>query len=186
MKETVAIIPCTSQKSEVGGPAREVWVGHHFQIILAHAEMFYDKVLIMSYKYGLISPDFEIEPYDLDMRTAPAAEKLKWWFKMRNHIKDLCKDEPLLIALYTGNFERERIIREFVRNGVNQVILPFEGLSVGKRQSAVYDCEEPFDLEKAQAGGYALPDTYGENVEAGAGVKYLPPATAMTDVVEWE
>jgi hypothetical protein len=180
-EQTVAVIPCTNQKSENGGPAREVWVGSHFQLVLAHTEMFFDKVLVMSYKYGLISPDFVIEPYDFDVRYAITSEKLKWWFKIRTDIKNLCADKPILVGLYTGTFERERIMREFVRNGVRQVILPFEGLTVGERMARVYDCIEPFDPEKARANEYALPENFGE-----ADTKYLPPPTQMTDDITWE
>jgi hypothetical protein len=148
--------------------------------------MFYDEVYVMSYKYGLIKPEFVIEPYDIDLKNGTQADKLRWWFKMRQHIKDLCEKNPLLIALYTGNFERERIIREFVRNGVNQVIIPFEGLSVGQRMSNIYDCDEPYNRADAEAGKYALSSNYGENIQAGAGVKYLPPPTKLTDTIEWE
>lgn len=181
---TVAIIPCTAQKADTPGPARDVWTGTHFQLILAHAELFYSKVLVMSYKYGLISPDDHIEPYDLDMRTAKPADKLRWWFKMRIDIKTLAEEKPLLVALYTGSFERERVIREFVKNDVAQVIIPFEGLGVGQRQSAVYDCIEPFDLEKARTHKYAIHAPTGDTSTAGN--KYKPPATQITDPIEWE
>lgn len=180
--ETVAIIPCTNQKSDTRGPAREVWVGGHFQLILAHTEMFYDKILVMSYKYGLISPDFEIDPYDVDMRTSKAGDRLRWWFMMKGHIKTLAETEPLLVALYTGMYERERIMREFVTNKVPQIILPFEGLKVGDRMSKVYDCEPPFDKKVALEGGYAL----AENWNKPSGGKYLPPPTNITTDIEWE
>jgi hypothetical protein len=182
-QQTVAIVPCTSQKTEVGGRARDVWHGPHFELILAHAEIFYDKVYIMSYKYGLIEPDFVIEPYDLDMRTAPTGEKLKWWWKMKQDIKALCETDPILIGLYTGDFERDRIIREFLRNGVEQIIVPFEGLGIGQRQAAVYDLEPPFDPAMARVGGYAikLPDESQKT-----GPKYLPPPTKLTGDIEWE
>lgn len=182
---SVAIIPCTNQKSDHPAPAREVWVGHHFQLVLAHAEMFYDRVFVMSYKYGLIDPDFHIEPYDIDIKNSKAADKLRWWFNLRSDIRLLSSWNPLLVALYTGDIERDRIMREFVRSGTRQVILPFEGLSIGKRMAQVYDCEEPFDHVKAEAGGYALSENYGET-EAGSGQKYLPPATHIEEAIEWE
>ena len=184
--KTVAIIPCTNQKSETGGPAREVWIGSHFQLILAHTEMFYDEVFIMSYKYGLIGPDFTIEPYDIDIRVSSAAEKLKWWYNLRKQIRELCETEPLLVSLYTGDFERDRIIREFVRCGVRQVLIPFKGKSIGQRMAEVWDMEEPFNLEKAKAHAYDLPASYGENIEKGQGNKYLPPPTALEGPIEWE
>jgi hypothetical protein len=147
--------------------------------------MFYDRVYVMSYKYGFIDPDFHIEPYDIDIKNSKAAEKLRWWFNLRSDIRLLSSWNPLLVALYTGDVERDRIMREFVRGGTQQVILPFEGLSIGKRMAQVYDCEAPFDREKAEAGAYALAENFGET-EAGSGQKYLPPATHLEDVIEWE
>lgn len=184
-KETVAIIPCTNQKSEVPGKARDVWIGGHFQLILAHAEIFYDRVLVMSYKYGLISPDQEIEPYDIDIRSGSPGDKLRWWYRMREDIRELAKTDPLLVALYTGSIERERIMREFVRSGIRQVIVPLDGATVGKRMEMVYDLEEPYSREKAEAGEYALPEDYGEATST-TGSKYAPPPTSMTDEIEWE
>jgi hypothetical protein len=189
-KDAVAIIPCTNQKSDTPGPAREVWIGGHFQLVLAHAEIFYDRVYVMSYKYGLITPEQHIEPYDIDIRTAGAGDKLRWWAKMKGNIKDLCEtDPPLLVSLYTGNVERERIIREFVRNGVRQVLVPFDGASIGRRMEMVYDLEPPFDRERALEGAYELPEDYGQSkVEDGktVGNKYAPPPSQITEPIEWE
>lgn len=155
---TVAIIPCTAQKSEVGAPAREVWVGGHFQLTLAYAEYFFDKVYIMSYKYGFITPDFYIEPYDIDMRLEKAAERIRWWYMMKDQIADLVeRDKPSLVALFTGQFERSRIMLEFLRNDCPNVIVPWEGLGSGYRQQVVYDGTPPFDYESLKRGEYALP-----------------------------
>ncbi len=159
--KSIAIIPCTVQKSEVGGPAREVWVGGHFQLTLAYTEYFFDQIYIMSYKYGLIPPDYHIEPYDIDMRIEKAAERIRWWYMLREHIEELVeREKPNLVALFTGSFERSRIIREFIRNGCPNVIVPWEGLGTGERQSAVYDGIPPFDYDKLQAGAYTLPEDY--------------------------
>jgi hypothetical protein len=128
---------------------------------LAYAEHFFDKIYIMSYKYGLITPDFFIEPYDIDMRIEKAAERIKWWYMMAEHIEELVdRDKPDLIGLFTGQFERSRVIREFIRDGCRNVIVPFEGKGTGERQQAVYDGEPPFNYEKLEAGDYALPEDY--------------------------
>lgn len=184
--DTWAIIPCTNQKTSTPGKARDVWNGNHFQLTLAVVELYFPNVLIMSYKYGLIDPDQWIEPYDIDIRTASAADKLKWWWKMRDDIKDLSEKKPLLVAMYTGDVERERILREFVKNGVKQVILPWEGKSIGKRMQAAYDGEPPFEPEKARNHEYDLPDDFDKPTETGGTNKYLPPPTQLTDDIKWE
>jgi hypothetical protein len=185
LEGTIAIIPCTNQKSSTPGKARDVWVGNHFQLTLAHAEMFYERVLVMSYKYGLIDPDFQIEPYDIDIRHAKAAERLRWWLALREQIGELCEQEPppLLVGLYTGNVERDRIIREFYKNGVRQILVPWEGHKIGERMAAVYDAIPPFDRDKALAHAYDLSDSV---LTINADTKWAPPPTQMTDEIEWE
>lgn len=184
--ETYAIIPCTRQKAAVSGPAREVWSGAHFQLVLAHAEIFYDKVLVMSYKYGLIDPDMEIEPYDIDIRYASAKARLEWWFVLRKQIRELIEEKPLLVAMYTGGFERERILREFVRNGFREVIVPWENLAHGQRMQAVYDGDPPFDLEKLEAGEYTLPENFAEPKRRGRPKKTDVPVVDTDEPIEWE
>lgn len=142
---TIAIIPCTNQKTVGGGKARDVWKGGHFQLTLAHAERYYTEVLVMSYKYGLISPELEIEPYDINIQYAPAAVRVKWWWLVKEHIKALSLSRPDLIALYTGMYDHQRIVREFVLNEFDQVITPWEGLKIGERMQMVYDDVSPFD-----------------------------------------
>lgn len=183
MGNTVAIIPCTNQKSDIAGPAREVWQGTHFQLTLAHAEVFYDKVYVMSYKYGMIEPDFAIEPYDLNIKYANAKQKLEWWWKVREDIAKIAKEDgPDLIAVYTGNFERDRLVREFARNGIRNVIIPWEEKTIGQRMQAVYDGEPPFDYEALVAGEYALPEGFGEPKKRGRPAKDKKEEVAF----DWE
>lgn len=186
---TVAIIPCTNQKSNIAGPAREVWIGNHFQLTLAHAEMWYDEVLVMSYKYGFIGPDFYIEPYDVNIAYASAGDRLRWWIQLREQIMKLSQEDPPpdLVAMYTGKYEEERIIREFVRAGLRNVIKPWRGARIGERMQLIYDNIPPYDLEKLAAGEYLLPEDWGAPKPA-----YVPPKKepekpiVEDDAVEWE
>lgn len=184
-KYSLAIIPCTGQKDPFleEAPAEEIWAGNHFQLVLAHVRMFYDRVLVLSYKYGLIDPTAVIKTYDIDMKTQKPAARIKWWFKLKQQIDKLAReDPPALVALYTGSFERDRIIREFMKEGVKQIIIPFEGLGLGLRQQAVYDCEAPYDPAKVLKDHYVVDlSKNGTMVN-----KYLPPETKLTDEIIWE
>lgn len=151
---TVAIIPCTNQKSNIPGRARDVWSGAHFQLTLAHAERYYDKIMVLSYKYGLIDPDFEIEPYDINIKDSSIKDKLEWWWQLRPQIQELCNTKPDLISIYTGSYERDRIIKEFVNNGIENLTIPWKGLGIGERMSIVYDDIPPFTEEEFKAGKY--------------------------------
>jgi hypothetical protein len=182
---SLAIIPCTGQKDPdmEEGPAEEIWVGAHFQYTLAHVEMMYDKVLVLSYKYGLISPSQIIETYDIDLRYAKPREKIRWWFVVRDHIiKIATEDPPLLVGLYTGSFFRDRVTREFVKNGVDQIITPWEGKGIGLRQAAVFDAVAPFEIERARNHEYKI-DLTSDGTPTN---KYLPPSTGLVDEIVWE
>lgn len=194
----VAIIPCTNQKSNISGPAREVWIGNNFQLTLAHAELWYDEVMVMSYKYGLIHPEDKIEPYDINIYYASAGDRLKWWITLRQQIIALAqrteKDsfpQPDLVAIYTGNYEQERIMREFVRAGMRNVIIPWKGARVGERMQLVYDNVPPYDDAELEAGKYELPAGWGEPKKRGRPKKSeedKDSAAQMVDedAIEWE
>jgi hypothetical protein len=185
MTYTLAIIPCTGQKNPdmEEGPAEEIWTGAHFQYTLIYVETFFDKVLVMSYKYGLIPPQQVIESYDIDMRVAKPREHVRWWYLLRGQIEKLCnEDPPELVGLFTGNFDRDRVVREFVRRGVKQLIIPWEGKGIGLRQQAVFDAEPPFDPDKVKAGAYAV----SLSPEGTPTSRYLPPPTKLTNDIKWE
>ena len=184
MTDYVAIIPCTNQKSTVPGPACEVWQGANFQLTLYHAQKWYDRVFIMSYKYGLIDPDLEIEPYDVNIQYASAEEKLEWWWQIKEQIKDLAKENPDLIAVYTGKYERRRFIREFIRNGYRNILTPWENARIGQRMQKIYDGEPPFDPEKVASGAYLLPENWGEPKKRGRPAK-VAKVELDEDSLEW-
>ncbi len=182
---TLAVVPCTGIKDPFieEGEAQEIWQGAHFQYTLAYVEEFYDRVLIMSYKYGLVKPTDTIQSYDIDMRTAKPRDHIRWWFKLKAQIDSLAEtDPPALLSLFTGNFDRERIIREFVRHGVEQVTIPWQGKGIGQRMQAVFDLEPPFDPEKVKRGEYKVDLTAPVDKVS----KYLPPPTSLTDEIVWE
>jgi hypothetical protein len=182
---TLAIIPCTGVKDPYmeEGPAQEIWVGAHFQYTLAYVEEFFDEVLVMSYKYGLIKPSDTIQSYDIDMRVAKPREHIRWWYKLKTQIDDLADNNPPeLVALFTGSFDRDRVIREFVKHGVDSIVIPWEGKGIGLRQQAVFDAEDPYDRAKLKEGGYKIDLTEGGVPRS----KYLPPETKLTDDIIWE
>lgn len=185
MTDYVAIIPCTNQKSTISGPAEEVWQGSHFQLTLYHAKKYYDRIFVMSYKYGLITPETVIDPYDIDIKTASAGEKLEWWWVIKGHIKTLSGENPDLIALYTGNFERVRFIREFIRHGYNTFVIPWETEQVGERMQRIYDDITPFDPDKLKAGDYELPDNWGDKKKRGRPSKRELAEREARMKIEW-
>jgi hypothetical protein len=186
MTYTLAVIPCTGQKNPdlQEAPAEEIWTGNHFQLTLAYTELFFDRVMVMSYKYGLIEPSTVIQTYDIDMRVEKARARIRWWYLLKGQIDKMAdEDPPSLVGLFTGSFERDRVIREFVKHGVDQVIVPWEGKGIGQRQAAVYDAEPPFEPDKVKEGKYKV-ELNADGLVATN--RYLPPPTKITGEIEWE
>jgi hypothetical protein len=145
--KTLALIPCTSQKADEPGPAREVWIGAHFQLTLMHAEEFYDEIRIMSFKYGLITPDFVIEPYDTNIHMEPLAERVRWKrMVMRQIIETVNEIKPGIVGLYVGKADQDWLMKAFGGRGVQHVLLPWAGLGTGRRQEAAYGGANPFEV----------------------------------------
>jgi hypothetical protein len=147
---TLAIIPCTSQKADEPGPARDVWTGVHFQLTLMHAEEFYDRTVIMSFKYGLITPDDLIEPYDMNIHKEPLKVRVQWKRMMMQHIQREMSGEldpkPGIVGLYVGGIDVDWLYKAFTGRGA-RVIQPWKGLGTGQRQEAAYGGTSPFVID---------------------------------------
>ena len=66
----IAVVSCASKKADYTCSAYEMYsVSNTFKTQAELASKMYDKYYIMSAKYGIISPDKEIEPYNLTLHT---------------------------------------------------------------------------------------------------------------------
>lgn len=149
MLKTVAIIPCMNQKSDEPGPAREVWVGHHFQATLMHVEEFYDQVFIISFKYGLITPDTIIEPYDINIHFEPWDVRVKWKRMVIQQVKDfLIEQQPGIVGLYSGKEDADWLSKKINQNAPDVLCTtPWRGKGVGQRIEEAYEGTNPFIIE---------------------------------------
>ena len=135
--KTLVIIPCGKSKvwdryPKAGPvPARLAYVGTPFKVNRAYAERVGSSWLILSAKYGFISPDFVISgPYEVSFKhpeTNPvAAAKLR---RQANRIEGFDR----IIGIGGAEY------RETMRDAFEPVVVefPFAGLSIGKMMQAV-------------------------------------------------
>jgi hypothetical protein len=146
---TLAIIPCTSQKAEEPGPAKEVWVGHHFQATLMHVEEFFDEVRIMSFKYGMIPPDFIIEPYDVNIHFEPWEVRVRWKRLILRHVQELMDElKPGIVGLYVGKADAPWLAKKLTQANPDVVIItPWAGKGIGERIEQAYEGISPFIVD---------------------------------------
>lgn len=85
-------------------------------------------IFILSAKYGLLSLDTEIEPYDITLSNLPMAEVRAWAQKVVSQLRlstDLEKDHFIFLA---GQKYRKFIIPHLVSYEA-----PLEGMRIGKQ-----------------------------------------------------
>lgn len=141
MKGILVIVPCGQAKiwdrhPQLGSvAARDAYTGPPFKVNRQYAEHFAEKWVILSAKYGFISPNYEIPgPYNVTFKkksTQPISSQLlqEQVTTQRLHLFQM------IIGL-GGKDYRERTVRAFAQWPVN-VRFPFAGLRLGDSMSAI-------------------------------------------------
>jgi hypothetical protein len=74
----LALIGCSARKLNRPPAARDLCRGDLFRKALAYAEHRFDRTMILSARYGLLSLGRIIAPYDLTLNTMSQAEHRAW------------------------------------------------------------------------------------------------------------
>lgn len=125
----ITLISCVSKKLDKKEKAENLYVSPLFKFNLNFAKKLNsDKIFILSAKYGLITLEKEIEPYNLTLNTMKNDEIKNWSEQVLNDLKkqaDLEKDEFIFLA-------GEKYRRHLLPNIKNYQI-PLQGLGIGKQ-----------------------------------------------------
>lgn len=141
MSKILIIIPCGQGKiwdkhPEVGqARARDAYTGAPFKVNRAYAEHFSNHWLILSAKYGFISPEFLIpEPYNVTFKkqsTKPVSVSV-----LRDQIRSQGLDSfEMIIGL--GGIEYRKMIEAAYTGYKVKINFPFAGLSLGMGMQAI-------------------------------------------------
>jgi cytoplasmic iron level regulating protein YaaA (DUF328/UPF0246 family) len=127
----VLLIACSKKKGPAKSQARDLYRGDLFRKSLAYASCLTDesRIFILSAKYGLVSLEEEIEPYDLSIKSFSAAEKRIWASKVANRlaeVSDLQNDKFVLFAPID--------YRKYLLPYLHKYEVPLEGLVQGKQK----------------------------------------------------
>jgi hypothetical protein len=138
--EKLVIVPCGQAKiwgkDPMAGPveARDAYIGGPFKVNRAYAERFADCWLILSAKYGLISPDFMIaESYNVtfkDPRTGPVDIAT---LREQVEAQRLSRFDPIIVL---GGMEYQMAARAAFTTNAARLYAPFAGLPIGKAMQA--------------------------------------------------
>ena len=135
----LGLISCTKSKQKRPCKACEMYVPSAlFRKGYAYALENYDKVAILSAKYGFLLPDDRIEPYDLTLKNMSVGERRAWADRVFRQMKNrLPLDKIDETFFHAGRAYREFLIPKLKASDV-KCFFPLDGLSYG-RQLAWYD-----------------------------------------------
>ena len=128
---TIALIACSSKKTEHGSQAANLYTSDLFRKSKAYASIISDRWYILSAKHGLLSPHEVIEPYNVTLNEMNKKERESW----ANHVWEqiTSASDPLddIIILAGKKYSEGFIQRLHIRG--NGVADPLRGMAIGQR-----------------------------------------------------
>jgi hypothetical protein len=125
----IVLISCVSRKRTYKSKAKDLYISDLFKKNMQYAlRLKPDQIFILSAKYGLVSLDEEIEPYDLTLNTMPAADVKHWAEGVINQLSsqtDMQQDQFIFLA---GAKYRKHLVGQMAHFEI-----PFEGLTIGRQ-----------------------------------------------------
>lgn len=125
----IVLISCVSKKLNHKATAKDLYISPYFKYNFKYARSLQpDKIFILSAKYGLLSLENEIEPYEKTLNNMSSKDINEWANSVINQLQkvsDLDKDEFVFLA---GNN-----YRKFLLPHITHYKIPMEGLGIGKQ-----------------------------------------------------
>lgn len=123
------LISCVSQKLQRRAKARDLYISPLFRLNLRYAEKLTpDEIYVLSAKYGLLSLEEEIEPYELTLNNMRASEVKSWASHVLAQLKSRCSIDASRFTFLAGEKYRRYLIPY-----LSNYEVPFEGLRIGKQ-----------------------------------------------------
>ena len=127
----IALISCSKEKKGYSCPARELYSASTlFSLSYAYAKQRADKIYILSAKYGLVSEDRILEPYNQTLNEMSRTEQLDWASRVLRALQkecDLSADHFMILA---GNNYCKDLV-----SSLPNCELPLAGMPLGKRMA---------------------------------------------------
>ena len=125
----IVLVSCV--KSKRGEPCRagEMYTSALFHKMMAYAQRLKPKrIFILSAKYGLLSPDDMIEPYEQTLKTMKTAERRTWAQGVLSALRQNCDLDADTFVFLAGDAYRQNLVPH-----IKHYTVPMEGLAFGKQ-----------------------------------------------------
>lgn len=124
----IALISCSKNKKDYKCRAVEMYSNSTLFKKTLNFCKGYDKIMILSAKYGAICCDDEIEPYEQTLNGASKKDKVEWASKCLNSLMSIFEIEKCQFDFFTGiNYY------EPLKDLLPHSNFPMRGLGIGER-----------------------------------------------------
>lgn len=120
-----ALVSCSGPKLAHRAPARRLYTSPLFRAASAHARAHFDRWFILSGLYGLVAPDEELDPYNVDLSTFTKHERRTWGARVARQLRERGELGPFVIL--AGAAYREPLVPH-----VHVIAHPTNGLTIGR------------------------------------------------------
>lgn len=129
MRKRIVLISCVSQKLSQRAKAKDLYVSTLFKLNLKYAEkLLPDDIFILSAKYGLLSLETEIEPYEQTLNNMCAGEIQQWASRVLEQINRVCSINETEFVFLAGDKYRKYLLPHIKNSQV-----PLQGLRIGEQ-----------------------------------------------------
>jgi hypothetical protein len=105
----IAFIACSKTKKAYSCPAKEMYQGALFKKALRYSLKNYQDVYILSAKYGVLSLDTIIDPYEKTLNKMSKKERMEWYGRVENVLQTLQGPFTFFAGkLYNAPFKGEK------------------------------------------------------------------------------
>lgn len=127
MSAPIVLLSCVKLKRDHRCRAGDMYTSDLFHKMMAYAESLKPKrIFILSAKYGLLSPDDVIEPYNLTLKKRKASERRLWARSVIDALRQSCDLAADQFVFLAGVPYRENLVPH-----IKHYTVPMEGLDFG-------------------------------------------------------
>jgi cytoplasmic iron level regulating protein YaaA (DUF328/UPF0246 family) len=125
----IVLVSCVKSKRDEPCRAGEMYTSALFHKMMAYAQCLKPKrIFILSAKYGLLSPDDMIEPYEQTLKTMKTAERRTWARGVLSALRQNCDLDADTFVFLAGDAYRQNLVTH-----IKHYTVPMEGLAFGKQ-----------------------------------------------------
>ena len=124
----IAFISCVKEKRIGKYKAKDLYTSDFFRKSFGYCSSKYDKVFILSAKYGLLELEDEIENYEMTLNDFTKVQKVEWSVMVCDQLETKIDDSDDLY-FYVGNNYRQHLLPLLSNN----CFVPLEGKGIGEQ-----------------------------------------------------